>query len=186
MKRKEAELNREVLAAGQSPSPLLTRIGINTGDMVVGNMGTEKKMDYTIMGNAVNLAARLEGVNKQYGSWILASDAAYKETGQEFLARRMDKVRVVGINTPVQLWEIVDFASDADPATVSLIGRFHEAMDCFEKRDWDRARSLFTSLNAEFPEDGPSKKYLDRCNDGEYLKKLSSPAWDGVFSLSEK
>jgi adenylate cyclase len=87
MKKKEAELNERFLAERMTPNPLVTRIGINTGDMVVGNMGTEKKMNYTMMGNAVNLAARLEGVNKQYGSWILASDATKAEAGDEFLFR---------------------------------------------------------------------------------------------------
>ncbi len=186
MKRREALLNAEVMAEGQSPTPLLTRIGINTGDMVVGNMGTEKKMDYTIMGNAVNLAARLEGVNKQYGSWILATDSSLSETGDEFLSRRLDRVRVVGINTPVQLREVVDFRAEADQKIISLIDRFHEALDIFEKREWDGAREAFRALNADYPEDGPTKKYLERCNDAEYIRKLSLPAWDGVFNLSEK
>lgn len=186
MKRKEAELNRDIMAEGASPSPLLTRIGVNTGDMVVGNMGTEKKMDYTIMGSAVNLAARLEGVNKQYGSWILASDAAYKESGSEFLARRLDRVRVVGIETPVQLWDILDFASDAPRAAAEMVGRFHEAMDAFESRDLGKAGALFRALRDDYPEDGPSRIYAERCANPDFAKRAANPAWDGVFSLSEK
>jgi adenylate cyclase len=74
MKRIENELNTAILRDNLLPSPLLTRIGVNTGSMVAGNMGTDSKMNYTIMGNAVNLAARREGVNKQHGAWILASE----------------------------------------------------------------------------------------------------------------
>ncbi|MDR0300743.1 MAG: adenylate/guanylate cyclase domain-containing protein, partial [Treponema sp.] len=81
MRKLETELNKTIMEQKLSPMPLLTRIGINTGDMVAGNMGTANKMNYTIMGNAVNLAARLEGVNKQYGTWILASEDTVRETG---------------------------------------------------------------------------------------------------------
>ncbi|MFP3960095.1 MAG: CHASE2 domain-containing protein, partial [Spirochaetaceae bacterium] len=96
MKRMEAILNEHVTSENLSPNPLHTRIGINTGEMVVGNMGTAQKMDYTMMGNSVNLAARLEGVNKQYGTWILISETTRNEAGDEFLFRRLDRVRVVG------------------------------------------------------------------------------------------
>ncbi|MDR1251827.1 MAG: adenylate/guanylate cyclase domain-containing protein, partial [Treponema sp.] len=89
MKRIERDINQAILTEKMSPKPLLTRIGVNTGYMVAGNMGTENKMNYTIMGNAVNLASRLEGVNKQYGTWILASEDTVKETGDHLLYRRL-------------------------------------------------------------------------------------------------
>jgi adenylate cyclase len=114
MKKAEDELNQFVVKNNMSPMPLLTRIGINTGDMVAGNMGTENKMNYTIMGNAVNLAARLEGVNKQYGTWILASEDTVREAGDSLLTRKLDRVRVVGINEPVRLHEILDIVENAD------------------------------------------------------------------------
>ncbi len=184
MKRKEEELNQRFLADGMSPNPLLTRIGLNTGDMVVGNMGTERKMDYTIMGNAVNLAARLEGVNKQYGSWILMTDDTYKETGDEFVVRRFDRVRVVGINTPVQLWELVDFKSEIRPELVDFLGRFEEAHAAFDRRDWKKASALFAALAAERPDDGPTRSYIKKCE--VFTVKPPAPDWDGVFSLTEK
>jgi adenylate cyclase len=184
MKRKEAELNARFLADGSSPNPLLTRIGLNTGDMVVGNMGTERKMDYTIMGNAVNLAARLEGVNKQYGSWILMSDDTYKETGDEFLVRRFDKVRVVGINTPVQLWELIDFRSEATPDFLDYLSRFDAAHEVFDTKDWKKALKQFQALSGERPDDGPARSYIKKCE--VFLQKPPAPDWDGVFSLTEK
>ena len=108
MKRLENELNHRFSESGMAPGPLVTRIGINTGEMVVGNMGTLQKMDYTIMGNAVNMAARLEGVNKQYGTWILASELTKNEAGDSFATRQLDRVRVVGIKEPVRLFELVE------------------------------------------------------------------------------
>ncbi len=100
MKKIETELNKKFIESKMAPTPLLTRIGINTGDMVVGNMGTARKMDYTIMGNSVNLAARLEGVNKQYGTWILTSEYTMNNADSELTIRKLDRVRVVGIQTP--------------------------------------------------------------------------------------
>jgi len=184
MKKREAELNDQFLKDGLSPTPLLTRIGLNTGDMVVGNMGTERKMDYTIMGNAVNLAARLEGVNKQYGSWILASDATKKEAGDEFVTRRFDRVRVVGINTPVQLWEIVDLRAETTEETLDFLDRFERAHAAFDVQQWEKAEKLFDALAKERPADGPSATYLRRSQ--EFQKKPPAAGWDGVFSLTEK
>ena len=103
MKRAEFEMNERFKKDKLASGPLLTRIGINTGDMTVGNMGTARRMDYTMMGNAVNLAARLEGVNKQYGTWILTSQSTREAVDDSILFRKLDRVRVVGISTPVRL-----------------------------------------------------------------------------------
>jgi len=184
MKKREAEMNEEFLRDGLAPTPLLTRIGINTGDMVVGNMGTERKMDYTIMGNAVNLAARLEGVNKQYGSWILIADPVKREAGDEFVYRRFDRVRVVGINTPVQLWELAALRSDADPAFLDFLDRFEQAKVAFDIQEWKKAADAFGALVAERSGDGPSATYLKRSEN--FIKTPPAPTWDGIFSLTEK
>lgn len=184
MKQIETSMNQRFLSEQRSPNPLVTRIGINTGDMVVGNMGTEKKMNYTIMGNAVNLAARLEGVNKQYGSWILVSDETLKATGDTIAARELDKVRVVGINTPVRLWEILALKDEISPEQNSLLAGFKEAHTLFEDRDYSRAAQLFTELSAAYPEDGPSATYLKRSRN--FQEKPPAASWDGVFNLTEK
>lgn len=184
MKRLEREMNVQYLAEGLTPSPLATRIGINTGDMVVGNMGTERKMNYTIMGNAVNLAARLEGVNKQYGSWILVSQATLTAAGPGLLARRMDRVRVVGINEPVQLYEILDTEAEAGEEAKAVVESFHKGMDAFEAKEWSEAKRLFKATLQIREGDGPSGKYLERCE--KFLKTPPAANWDGVFSLTEK
>jgi adenylate cyclase len=184
MKRAELELNQRFLADSLTPAPLLTRIGINTGDMVVGNMGTKRKMDYTIMGSNVNLAARLEGVNKQYGTWILTSEAARSQAGDDIYCRRLDRVRVVGINEPVRLYEIIDEASQTPADLKEAVDVFHSGLAWFEKKDWGRASKDFSTVLRMRPDDGPAKKYLQRCV--EYKTKPPVDTWDGVFNLSEK
>jgi len=183
MKRIEKTLNETIMKDGLSPSPLLTRIGINTGKMVAGNMGTGNKMNYTIMGNAVNLAARLEGVNKQYGTWILASDATIRETDNKILTRRLDRVRVVGINEPVQLHELVNTAEDATPQEKQLVTVFHQALDYYNNRQWREAAQGFKQTHA-IENGGPSAKYFKRCE--TFLKEPPPDTWDGVSNLTEK
>jgi adenylate cyclase len=184
IKRIEDDLNKTFLSEGLSPYPLLTRIGINTGSMVVGNMGTQKKMDYTIMGNSVNLAARLEGVNKQYGTWVLASEDTVKEAGGSLLYRRLDRVRVVGIEEPVRLCEILELQDNATEEMKEKTGLFHEALDLFETHDWDRAKKAFEKVLTVSPDDEGSRIFIERC--GRFKQSPPSPQWDGVFNLDAK
>jgi len=184
MRRMEKEINRYVLEKGISPSPLLTRIGINTGEMVVGNMGTQKKMNYTIISNAVNLASRLEGVNKQYGTWVLASDSTIQETKGKLLTRRLDRVRVVGINETVRIHEIMELKADATDALFEQIYLFHKALDLFEAHNWKDAESAFAQVLKLYPNDGPSQLYVKRCR--KFQEYPPQADWDGSFSITEK
>jgi class 3 adenylate cyclase len=211
MKKAELEINREALerelvtpkvmealaAKGKiigldDPCPVYTRLGINTGDMVVGNMGTPNKMDYTIMGNAVNLAARLEGVNEQYNtSGILVSEYTREHLGDEFVIRPLSRVRVVGINTPLRLYELLDISAEAAPELIDMVKSWESAFGFYEKRDFLAAQNIFQTIISKnitiygHP-DMVAKKYLDRC-----AKYLSSPpdekAWDdSVDNLTSK
>jgi adenylate cyclase len=184
MKKAEKELNKIVIEQKLSPAPLLTRIGINTGNMVAGNMGTANKMNYTIMGNAVNLAARLEGVNKQYGTWILASEDTVRETGQRLLSRKLDRVRVVGINEPVRLHELFELSELADIGEKKLVQVFHEALDHFEKQDWKSAAVGFREALSIKNDDHPSQMYLTRCE--QFIVKPPDNRWNGVYNLTSK
>jgi adenylate cyclase len=184
MKRIERELNAKFAETNLSPMPLLTRIGINTGDMVVGNMGTQQKMDYTIMGNAVNLSARLEGVNKQYNTWILASEDTVKGCGGKIISRRLDRVRVMGIHEPVRLYEILDLAGDASPALIEKVGLFDRAITFFENREWSAAETAFETVLKASPDDGPAKIFIERCR--LYQTEAPEQDWDGVFSMDRK
>jgi len=206
MKKAEVEINRDALSQGlvtpevlkamaakgiissiDDPCPLFTRIGMNTGDMVVGNMGTPNKMDYTIMGNAVNLAARLEGVNKQYDTGgILISEYTRAHIGDEFLMRRLSRVRVVGINTPLRLYELLDIAAEASPELLEKVKNWEQAFDFYENRDFKAAQDIFHMICSKYTGDFTAKKYNNRC-----IKFISSPpddkAWDnGVDNLTEK
>jgi adenylate cyclase len=140
-------------------------------------------MNYTIMGNAVNLAARLEGVNKQYGTWIIASDSTVQEAGGTILTRKLDRVRVVGINEPVRLYELINMTDHADPDEKKLVEVFNQARECYENRKWKEAIEGFKeSLLIE--DGGPSAIYLRRCEN--FLKNPPDDAWDGVNNLTEK
>jgi len=185
MKAAEKDLNKIVQEENLSPSPIFTRIGINTGEMVVGNMGAENKMDYTIMGNAVNLAARLEGVNKQYHTGgILISEYTREKLGNEFLLRRLDRVRVVGINTPLRLYELLAVMETANEAEIKNAEQWEKAIDLYEQRQFNEAGKIFASLKEQNSNDRVAGLYADRC-----VKYEASPPpeqWDAVNNLTEK
>ena len=184
MKRLEDEINNNIMKHHLSPSSLRTRIGINSGDMIVGNMGTQKKMNYTIVSNAVNMAARLEGVNKQYGTWILASEDTIKGTYGRLLARRLDRIRVVGINEPVRIYEVLELIADAPRALQDKIEMFNKAQELFEERRWKDALEDFSRILEQYPQDEPTALYLDRCR--RFLQAPPLDSWDGVYSFDEK
>jgi len=183
----KAMAGKGIISSIDDPCPLFTRLGINTGDMVVGNMGTPNKMDYTIMGNAVNLAARLEGVNKQYDTGgILISEYTRTHLGNEFVLRPLSRVRVVGINTPLRLYELLEIAESASPELLEMVKNWEQAFSFYEKRDFQSAQNIFQAICDKNKDDKAAKKYLNRC-----IKFVSSPpdekAWDnGVDNLTEK
>jgi class 3 adenylate cyclase len=184
MKKIETEFNKTIMEQKISPGPLFTRIGINTGDMVAGNIGTENKMNYTIMGNAVNLASRLEGINKQYGIWVLVSETTVQEAGDRLLTRKLDRVRVVGINEPVRLYELLDTVEQATPNQKNLVEVFNGALEHFEKRNFEQASAGFRKALTIRTDDNPSKLYYKRS--AEFIKNPPDDTWDGVFNLTMK
>jgi class 3 adenylate cyclase len=184
MRRAEKKVNRYIYEKKLSPSPLLTRIGINTGEMIVGNMGTQKKMNYTIISNAVNLAARMEGVNKEYGTWILATEATIQETGKHLLTRQLDRIKVVGIQEPVRIYEILETRADASDDLQKLVQLFSQAFILFESRKWTEAGLAFKKIIQTFPKDNPSRLYMKRCI--QFRDNPPASDWDGVFTLTEK
>jgi adenylate cyclase len=185
MKIAERELNKVVVEEGLSPTPLFTRIGINTGEMVVGNMGAENKMDYTIMGNAVNLAARLEGVNKQYHTGgMLISEYTREKIGNEFLLRRLDLVRVVGINTPLRLYEIVGFTETANDDEKKATEQWELAINMYEQRQFVVAEKLFRMQLERNVNDKVAELYAERC--AKFAANPLPDTWDAVNNLTEK
>jgi adenylate cyclase len=144
-------------------------------------------MDYTIMGNAVNLAARLEGVNKQYHTGgILVSEYTKEKTGGAFVMRPLSRVRVVGVNAPLRLYELLDIKNSAAPALEDMVSRWEQGMAAYERRDFAAALSFFRPIYEEDNGDRVARLYIDRCE-----KYLAAPpldeVWDnGVDNLTEK
>jgi adenylate cyclase len=171
------------------------RIGINSGSIVTGNMGSTQRMNYTMMGDSVNLAARLEAAAKQYGIFTQISQFTKNllVDPDEFLIRELDVIRVVGKSEPVTVYEIMCFRAKADENLLQLQTLFAQGREAYKIQKWDEAIGFFKqSLECEyirFPElkgkkPNPSEIYLERCE--EFKKLPPPPDWDGVSSLNEK
>ncbi len=183
------EVNEQLVADGKSPIAIKTRIGLNTGDIVVGNMGTQKKMNYTMMGDDVNLAARLEGVNKSYSSWILVSESTWNaansgENEGKLLGRRLDQVRVVGRTTPVQLYNIVGILEELPQEQIECVEMFHKGLDLYLNKKFEEAKVIFAKALAIYPHDGPSSAFLVRCD--EFISKGVPANWSGILNMTSK
>ena len=140
---------------------IFTRIGINSGEMIAGYMGSENKKNYTMMGNNVNLASRLEGVNKQYSTFgILVSEATYRQLGEEILCRRLDKVQVVNVNTPLTLYEPLVLKKDSNEKLLKYLAVWEEAMKNFDHEDYAASLEKFKSLSFENPHDKVAAYYV--------------------------
>lgn len=165
-------------------APIRVRMGINSGPMVVGNMGSAQRLDYTIMGDAVNLAARLEGANKAYGSGIMISDATYALCRDDVDARELDRIRVVGKSEPVTVYELLARKGQTTGIRADLVSHFAKGRQAYLAGHYDVARDAFKLCTSIDPEDGPSRVFLQRCE--AYIKTPPPKDWDGVFSLDEK
>lgn len=164
--------------ATSTGAELYMRIGMNTGAAVVGNMGSRTRFDYTMLGDAVNLAARLEGVNKQFDTYTMISEATASELSDEFRCRELGRVGVVGRSAPVVVFEPC-FAEQYS-AAADLLETFHRALLLYYQGSFEEAARLFESISSE---DRPSARYSERCRT---LQREPPHDWDGVWVMGSK
>ena len=216
MKAAEAVMNKEIedIAAQEKPADmedelynafkimvtnkrrLFTRIGLNSGEMIAGYMGSENKKNYTMMGNNVNLASRLEGVNKQYSTGGIMISAATRDLiGDRFVVRSLDRVRVVNVNTPIRLYELICERENADEKLLTYYECWEKALANFESKQYDKALAQFKKLYEAKPSDNVAAYYIKITEkffiNGKYPTEqddvgVAYNPEDGVFKLLQK
>jgi len=216
MKAAEAVMNEEIAKIAAAPQPdgmddelyqaftimvknnrtLFTRIGLNSGEMIAGYMGSENKKNYTMMGNNVNLASRLEGVNKQYCTGgILISGATRELLGDRFIVRSLDRVRVVNVNTPIRLYELICEREGAAADVVAYYENWEKALADFEEGQYEKALGQFKALAAQKEDDKVARYYIKITEDffikGKYPTEhddvgVAFNPEDRVFKLMQK
>jgi adenylate cyclase len=163
--------------------PISIGIGLNAGPVNVGNMGSAKRLAWTVMGDNVNLASRLEGINKEYRTQIVINETTYRQVANQFVCRDLDKIRVKGKNHPVNIYELLGVAADR-PKFEPLLKEFDRAMTAYRSQDWKEAAATFDELLGAHPDDGPSQVFLERSLD--FLKHAPEGEWDGVYVMKTK
>ena len=163
---------------------LYTRMGINSGPIVVGNMGSATKTDYTMMGDNVNLAARLEGANKFYKTYTMIAENTYKLAEDSIDVRYLDVVRVVGKNEPVKIYQLLAKKNQLAGSMQEVLEHYEKGMNCYKNLNFKDAIMNFENALKLEPEDGPCLTYVNRCK--MYLEQPPPKDWDGVFNFTEK
>lgn len=158
-------------------------IGINTGNVVFGSVGAHDRMDFTSIGDTVNLAARLEGANKVYMSKAIITEAVYAKLENRFVCRELDFIAVKGKNEPVRIYELLEEEKNADPKTLKLKAAFERGLSAYRKGNWGRAEEIFKKC-VETYDDGPSEMFLERV--ALFAKNPPPKGWDGVFRMTVK
>ena len=165
------------------------RIGISSGQMVTGNMGSEARMNYTMMGDNVNTAARLESSAKQYGIYIQIADSTYQPIKDRMVVRDLDNVKVLGKEEPVKVWELISEVGKEPEQYKKILPAYHEALELYKNQDWVKAIEAFKASD-ELEEmfggrkTNPSRVYIPRCE--HYLENSPGDDWDGVWTLTKK
>jgi adenylate cyclase len=181
MQQREREIRPELEKLGAKD--LLTRIGLNSGTMAVGNMGSERKLNYTVLGDSVNFASRLEGANKFYGTQILMAESTAKLVRDHVVMRQVDVLRVKGKKQPMAVFELMGEGA-AGEGLKPLAQRYERAFDLYRRQQWEAAEAELAALLAEHPNDGPATTLMARI--ARFRQEPPPADWDGVYEAKDK
>ena len=181
-RKKLEELRPRWLAEGKPA--FKTRIGLGTGEVLVGNIGSAARMNYTVIGDAANLASRLEGLNKHYHTEIMLGETTYLQAKDRIVARPIDLVTVAGRAEPVLVYELIGLVGEVEPAVEELGRRYAEALRAYQGRRWTEAIAALEGLATRWPDDGPTRVLLARCQD--CLATPPGLEWDAVNRMATK
>ena len=181
--QKKLEVLRTRWTSENRPA-LKMRIGLCSGNAIVGNMGSKNRMDYTMMGDTVNIAARLEGVNKIYGIYTIMSDTTFVAAGNGIVTREIDLIYVVGRKEPIAIYELIGYPEDVNDKMRTTLELYEKGLAAYRIQDWDLAIKQFMSALDLSIDDGPSKTMLARCN--EYKIDPPGKDWNGAYTIKTK
>jgi len=181
MRARLQELNMKWEAEGRKQ--LAIGVGLNTGEVNVGNMGSSKRFAWTVMGDNVNLASRLEGITKEYHVQCVVSESTYRSAKDQYIFREIDRIKVKGKNLPVTIYELLDWGRNESLYTERIV-RFSEALTAYRRQQWEEAIELFKKIKGKFHDDGPAETFIHRSL--ELMEAPPEPDWDGVYAMKTK
>jgi adenylate cyclase len=165
-------------------APLRVRIGLNGGDALIGNIGSATRLNYTAIGDVVNVASRLEGANKLYGTSIIIGEATRRAVGERFVIREIDRVAVLGRAHGTAIFELIGLAGDDGAPHASWIDTYEEGLAHYRERRWVKAIEAFETVLAIRGSDGPSQALMQSCR--RFMRHAPPDDWQAVTFLDAK
>jgi adenylate cyclase len=180
--KRSIELNKKFKEEGRLQ--IKARIGLNSGVALVGNVGTTNRLSYTVIGDEVNLGARIEDANKYYGTHTMISERTYELAKDHIESRELDIIRVVGKERPVKVYELIERKGEIPVTKREVLDIYEDGLREYRKKEWQNAIDLFEkALNID-PHDGPSITFIERCR--AYIQEPPPGDWDGIYTLTSK